>query len=162
MFLHRDPDSGAIVLSSVDEPILDLLQRIVPSADPGGDRNALDRLYSSPTAGADPDFDDEWRDLVGSGLREEFASAQDVVLRDLAAITNVPGMDGQEIRIAADHLDAWVNTLNQARLALAARHNFTDRDIESGPTENHPHAFPLLQIHIYGILQERFIHELTK
>jgi hypothetical protein len=162
MFLHRDPGSDALLLSGIDEPALVLLRLIVPSADPEDDPNALDRLYSSPTGGEDEAFDREWRELVTSDLQDEFTAAQEVVLKDIASITRQPGMEGEQIRIPREHLDAWINTLNQARLTLAARHQFTEREMESSPRESDPNAFVLMQVHFYGLLQERFIYEIAE
>ena len=44
---------------------------------------------------------------------------------------------------------------------LAARHEFTDRELEREvPTEGDERAFVLFQIHFYGLLQEFFLRQL--
>jgi hypothetical protein len=59
------------------------------------------------------------------------------------------------------HLEAWIHALNQARLALAARHEFAERELEREvPTEGGERALALFQIHFYGLLQEFFLRQL--
>ena len=59
------------------------------------------------------------------------------------------------------HLEAWIHALNQARLALAARHDFSERELEREiPAEGDDRAFALFQIHFYGLLQEFFLRQL--
>lgn len=157
-FAERD----SIILSGLTDLARDLLFQILPSAEPGENENVHGRLYSTPTDGAEPTFDEEWRELVEPDLGEIFKTAQEIVCGDLENITRDEKSETSELRIPLEHLDGWVNTLNQARLAIAARNNFTEREMEWTPPEDHPHALPLMQMHFYGTLQEHFIRELTK
>jgi hypothetical protein len=68
--------------------------------------------------------------------------------------------DGDSVRLPVRHLDAWIHALNQARLALAARHEFTDQELErETPVEGGPRAAVLFQMHFYGLLQEFLLRQ---
>jgi len=154
-------DAETIALSELNPLLHELLHRIPESADPEGNRAVEGRLYSSPTGGAEPEFDEDWIELVGPDLREHFQSAMDVVREDLEQIPRDAFDEKAVLRLAHKRLEAWVNALNQARLAIATRHNFSERDMESVPPEDHPHALPLFQMHLYGFLQEHFLREIA-
>jgi hypothetical protein len=156
MTLWREKD-GSFVIAEIDENIAALLQMIGPSADPDGNSDVTDRLYSSPTAGREPDFEEDWREYVTSDLEKQFRFAQDAVQQDLTklAIDSESGVG--EVRIPAEHLEEWISALNQARLAIAARHRFTDREMERGPEPGDPRYFPRFQLHVYGLLLEYFV-----
>ena len=65
------------------------------------------------------------------------------------------------LAIPIKHLESWIHGLNQARLALAARHSFTEEDMDRIlPLAGDPHSLALLQVRFYGILQELFLQEL--
>ena len=58
-----------------------------------------------------------------------------------------------------EHADAWIAALNQARLVIAAKHNYAERDMEEElplPPFNE-RQFRLFQIHFYDYLQEILI-----
>jgi hypothetical protein len=154
-------DRDAVILSGLSELAREFLLQILANADPEGNPDVLDRLYSTPTGGAEPGFDHEWRELIDPDLGAAFQSARDIVSEDLATMEGDSNSGGSELRIPAEHLDAWINALNQARLAIAARHHFTERDMDGIPPEDHPYAEPLMQMHFYGSLQEHFIRALS-
>jgi hypothetical protein len=155
-------DQEAMAFSDFNPLTRNLLHRIVASADPEDHPDVLGRLYSTPTAGKEPEFDEEWQELVGRDLRDHFEGAIEVVRRDLTRLSPEESRADEVFRIPISHLESWVNALNQARLAIAARHGFTERELEGVPPENHPHTLPLFQMHFYGLLQERFIRELEE
>lgn len=156
MTLWRKRD-GSIVIGEIDENIAALLHMIGPSADPDGNSDVTDRLYSSPTGGREPEFEEEWREYVTSDLEKQFRSAQDTVQQDLAKLAVDSDTGVGEVRIPAEHLEQWINALNQARLAIAARHQFTDRELERGPEIGDARYFPRFQLHVYGLLLEYFV-----
>lgn len=120
------------------------------------------RFFTSPSAGLEPELDDDWQQYVLPDLRQIFQSAIEVVEADLETLRPTDANpDCMSIDIPLTHLDAWIHALNQARLALSARHGFDAHAIDepfSGGTD--PRAFALLQVHIYGMLMEWFLHEL--
>ncbi len=153
-------DANTIALSELFPLLRELLHRIPEAAEPAGDRAVENRLYSTPTAGREAEFDEEWKTLVGPDLRQLFESAMETVAEDLAGLPRDTYDEREILRIPVSHLEAWLNALNQARLALAARHRFTEDEMDSTPPDEHPHALPLFQIHFYGFLQERFMREM--
>jgi hypothetical protein len=89
-------------------------------------------------------------------------SSIEVIERDLEKLRVDKGTGESALPVAASNLEAWIHGLNQARLALAARHDFTDEDMERTlPLGGDPRALALLQVRFYGILQELFLRELN-
>ena len=154
-------DAKTIALEEIDGLISELLRQIPASADPSGSEAATERLYPSPTEGREPEADADWREYVEPGLRELFLDAVSVVREDLKDFPVKPPAGSRALMLPVKHLDAWIHALNQARLALAARHGFTERELEHEiPAEGGERAFALFQIHFYGLLQEFFLRQL--
>ncbi len=120
------------------------------------------RLYPSPTDELEPEFDEEWKVYVSPDLQHLFAGSLEIMEQDLADFPPVDdSANTHTLTLPVSHLDAWVHGLNQARLALAARHGFDEDDIEGRlPFEDGHRALALFQIHLYGFLQECFLMEL--
>ncbi len=154
-------DEKTIALEEIDGLIAELLRQIPANADPTGSDAATERLFPSLTEGREPEADADWREYVEPGLRELFLDAVSVVREDLKDFPSKPGAGARELQLPVKHLDAWIHALNQARLALAARHEFTEHELEREiPTEGGARAFALFQIHFYGLLQEFFLRQL--
>ncbi|MEI8235195.1 MAG: DUF2017 family protein [Verrucomicrobiota bacterium] len=157
MKIERDADGG-FVFAEVEPPLVELFLAIPPAADPGGSRAAQDRLFPDPAAHKEEALSAEWNELVRPELREAFENATATVEGDLEPLA--AGRD--ELTIPLEHMDAWLNTLNQARLALAARYGVGEADL------NRAAAYPprderdlaVSQIHVYGLLQECLIQGL--
>ena len=66
------------------------------------------------------------------------------------------------LRIPSKHGDAWLSALNQARLVIAAKYNFTDGEL--GEHFRSPigsrRDLSLFQVNFYGFLQEFILREL--
>jgi len=151
MKIERDA-SGGFVFSEVEPPLVELFMAISAAADPEGSRAAQERLFPEPTERKEAGVSEEWDEFVRPELREAFENAAVTVEGDLE-----PLADGrEELTIPRDHVDAWLSTLNQARLALAARYEVSEADL------NRAAAYPprderdmaVSQIHVYGLLQE--------
>ncbi len=153
-------DEQTVVLDEIDSVIADLLQKIPSSADPAGSEAASARLFPQPTGGRERQADEDWREYVEPDLRELFRDAVGVVeddLKNLAPPNTVP----RDLLLPVKHLEAWIHALNQARLTLAARHDFTEEELERDLSfEGGPRSFILFQIHFYGLLQEFFLRQL--
>ncbi len=160
MKIHR-LDAKTVALEEIDGLIGELLRRIPASADPTGSDEATARLFPTLTEGREPGADADWREFVEPGLRELFMDAVSVVREDLKNFpAKAKGASGT-LRVPVKHLEAWIHALNQARLALAARHDFAEGELEREiPTEGNERAFALFQIHFYGLLQEFFLRQL--
>jgi Domain of unknown function (DUF2017) len=133
------------------DPLIGQLLRALPGCAAADDEIARRRIFSSPTAGADPAADEEWRENVEPEMRELFQSHVDVVAGDLAAMTEKEG--DLTLEIPLENARAWIHTLNQARLALGAKHGVTDADT-SGRRKRHTSAkaFALMQIDFYAMI----------
>ena len=154
-------NANTIALEEIDGLIGELLRQIPESADPSGNAAATERLFPSLTEGREPDADADWREYVEPGLRELFLDAVSVVREDLKDFPAKTTAVHRALQLPVKHLEAWIHALNQARLALAARHGFTERELEREiPTEGGARAFALFQVHFYGLLQEFFLRQL--
>jgi hypothetical protein len=133
------------------DPLIAQLLRNLPGCAAADDEVASRRIFSSPTAGADPEADEEWRENVEPEMRELFQSNVDVVIGDLAAMKD--GGETFTLSIPVRNARAWIHTLNQARLALGAKHGVTDDDT-AGRRKRHTSAksFALMQIDFYAML----------
>jgi hypothetical protein len=143
-------EDGDVVFGELDEFWTELLRRLPESA-AVYDEAAQRRLFGGPTGGNDPEADADWKDVVEPELRELFDSHIDVVERDLQ---NLRQLDGESsLRVPADHLRAWVHTLNQARLAIGARNGITEEDMEGRRAfDTQEKGFAMLQIEVYGLV----------
>lgn len=131
-----------------------LLWRLAAAADPAGSEAAQQRLASSPTGGADPALDRDWQEHVLPELQALFASAVEVVHGDLVRSWIRPGTDAS-VRVPAGHVEAWLIALNQARLALAARHRLTEKVMTQHPPEDfQPDTLARLFVDFFGGLQQ--------
>ena len=65
------------------------------------------------------------------------------------------------LRIPWKHADAWLSALNQARLVIAAKYNFSDAEL--GDHFRSPigsrRDLSLFQVNFYGFLQECILRE---
>ena len=159
MYIHR-LDSHCLVIHGISEFLGELLLQVTRCVDTG--HPAVEkRMLSSPTAGLDPEWEADWREYVQPDLRQMFQTSREVVDGDLEGFPGGLTVEPFTLRIPLDHLEAWVHSLNQARLSLAARHGFEERDLEGGVSfEGDARALALTQIHFYGILQESFLQHL--
>ena len=137
------------VFDEIDPLIADLL-RILPASASVEDDAARSRIFSAPTAGEDKEADDDWHEYVEPELRELFQSHTDTVAADLSAMKS--DADTCSLSIPAGHGRAWIHTLNQARLALGARHGVTESDSKGRRRHSGEKSFALMQIDFYGML----------
>ena len=151
---------GDIEIFELDPFLAELLRQIPASTKTEGAPAAEQRLFSSP--GDEDEFRAEWKTYVEPELRRLFESATQTVARDLEQLNGKEkSFKNCALRIPAAHTDAWLNALNQARLVIAAKNNFTEREL------NAPFRFPigsrrdlsLFQINFYGFLQEFILRE---
>jgi hypothetical protein len=153
-------------LSRLDLFFVELLRQIPVSADPGDNAAARERIY--PVASSDSKEDvanEEWRLYVHPELKELFSSASDTVREDLEDFEQLDeSNESYAFEIPALHFDQWLNVLNQARLALAARFEFQEEEMnQSGPrTIETVRDLSLFQVHFYGFLQECLLQDLTE
>jgi uncharacterized protein DUF2017 len=148
---------GDIEIADLDPFLAELLRQIPASADPEGVPAAEARLFSSPSSQSDKELCQEWKLYVEPELRRLFLSSTETVAEDLKQLCGEEkSLANHTLRIPAKHMDAWLNALNQARLALAAKNDFTD--LELGDHNRSPvgsrRDLSLFQINFYGFIQE--------
>jgi hypothetical protein len=155
-------DGQTLQISQLDPLLGELLRRVVASADPAGSAAAQERLFSKPSD--DPEetaFFEDWQEYVAPELRHIFQSALEVINGDLVTMRAEGADGGSTLTIPMNHVESWIHGLNQARLALSARHAFTEADMDRIlPLAGDPQSLALLQVRFYGILQELFLQEL--
>ena len=152
-------------LVRLDLFFVELLRQIPVSADPGDSDAARRRIY--PAASNDRDAaqaNEEWSAYVHPELKKLFTTATESVREDLEAFEQLDETnDNWAFQIPAAHFDQWLNVLNQARLALAARFEFQEEEM----SQNGPGAIEtvrdlsLFQVHFYGFLQECLLQDLA-
>lgn len=159
MTIHRlDPET--IELGPLNGIVIQLLQQIVPSA--ASDEPAVEaRLFPGPSGGRDAELDADWESYVEPDLRQLFQSALETIGEDLVPLDE-QGLSGRRsLRLPCTHLEAWVHGLNQARLAIVARHGLTESELEDEVVvEDEERALAILQTHFYASLQHAFLSEL--
>jgi len=141
------------------EPIeAELLRQVPDVCEKGGDSRSEARLFSNPADSSETQFLNDWGEYVRPELRNLFLSARNTVKEDLEKLSNFPGRLGRLV-VPRDHSDAWLNALNQARLILATKFNFSDRELSmhEAPKWFSRRDLVLQQINFYAEIQERII-----
>ena len=155
---HKDH----IEISELDPFLAELLRQIPASASPDGGPAAEQRLFTSPANRKETELCAEWKVYVEPELRRLFQSATETVAADLEQLNgNEKNLANRTLLIPAKHADAWLNALNQARLVIAAKYNFTEGEL--GDHLRSPigsrRDLSLFQINFYGFLQEFILRD---
>jgi len=154
---------SAIEISELDPFLAELLRQIPASANPDGAPTAEQRIFSLPINGKEPEMCAEWKMYVEPELRRLFQTATQTVGSDLEQLNeNEKTLANRTLRIPTKHAEAWLSALNQARLVIAAKNNFTE--LELGDHLRSPigsrRDLSLFQVNFYGFLQEFILREL--
>lgn len=172
---RREVPAG-LTLTGLESFVVQLLRQIPECADPGDDKLANARLFSPPTRLPDAKLQHDWSQYVQPELRTLFESARDTVGTDLSRMkpeiaagskeleANAGGETTFRLLIPVKHFDAWLNALNQARLAIAAKYHLDESDI-TNPTPlpfANERDYRLFQVDFYGYLQERILLRLEE
>jgi Domain of unknown function (DUF2017) len=154
-----------VEISDLDPFLAELLRQIPASTNTQDSAVAHDRIYSPPADASQKEICEEWRLYVEPELQRLFQSATETVARDLEQLNgNEKSVSNCSLRIPTQHADAWLNTLNQARLAIAARCNFTETELsdhDRSPVGSR-RDLSLFQINFYGFLQEFILREVDE
>jgi hypothetical protein len=116
------------------------------------------RLFPDPTRD-DANANREWQQIVAPELRHLFESAGETVARDLTTLQpEVRHQEYLQITFPAEHVNAWMNALNQARLILGELYAVDERDFEllnlGQPTAK---TIAVLKIQLLGDLLYLFV-----
>jgi hypothetical protein len=150
-------------ISELDPFLAELLRQIPASANPEGAPTAEKRLFSPPADSARRDLCAEWKVYVEPELRRLFRTATETVASDLEQLNgSEKPFANRTLRIPTEHADAWLNALNQARLVIAAKYDFTESELcdhYRSPIGSR-RDLSLFQINFYGFLQEFILREI--
>ena len=155
--------NGTLEITEIDPFLAELLRQIPASTNPESVPAAEQRLFSAPAGPAEKEFCAEWKIYVEPELRRLFQSATETVAEDLRQLgDNEKPFDNCTLRIPREHSDAWLNALNQARLALSAKFDFTEAELSDhyrSPIGSR-RDLSLFQVNFYGFLQEFILREM--
>jgi uncharacterized protein DUF2017 len=160
MLIHR-LNADSIGFTEIEPIEADLLRQIPALCDAPDDSRAASRLFSNPADSSEVQFLADWEDYVRPELRHVFISARETVEKDLEKMEERPGHPSRLVILCA-HGEAWLNTLNQARIILANRFEFSDEELSlhEVPRSFSRRDLVLLQINFYAAIQERIIEAL--
>ena len=148
-------------ISELDPFLAELLRQIPASTSPDGIPPAETRLFSGPAGASQKEICKEWKLYVEPELRRLFHSATETVAEDLKQLSgNEKTLANCTLRIPTEHADAWLSALNQARLVIAAKNNFTDGELcDYRSPIGSRRDLSLFQVNFYGFLQEFILRE---
>ena len=152
-----------IILSELDPFLAELLRQIPACASTQGAPAAEQRIFSPPMNGKETEFCAEWKMYVEPELRRLFETATQTVSADLQQLNgNEKSLSNRTLRIPTKHADAWLSALNQARLVIATKNNFTELELNDhlrSPIGSR-RDLSLFQVNFYGFLQEFILREM--
>ena len=161
MEIRRQGD--CIEISELDPFLAELLRQVPESTNPEEMEAAQQRLFSSPAPASEREMCAEWKLYVAPELRRLFQTATETVTSDLQQLNgSTKPFANCTLRIPTRNSDAWLNALNQARLVIASKYNFTDVELcdhYRSPIGSR-RDLGLFQVNFYGFLQEFILHEL--
>ena len=152
-----------IEISELDPFLAELLRQIPASANTEGASAAEQRIFSPPVNGKETELCAEWKMYVEPELRRLFQTATQTVGADLEQLNgNEKSLASRTLRIPTKHADAWLSALNQARLVIAVKNNFTELELNDhlrSPIGSR-RDLSLFQVNFYGFLQEFILREM--
>lgn len=149
--LERDAE-GDLWLRGLTPLYADTLMHI-PEWLESDDPRVRDRLL--PPAYSDPEEEEQWRRFGAPELEHLFASRARVIGLDLETM-NLDSAVTFSLCIKKNHENAWLSSLNAARLALFALHELEADDMDRDPTEmgDLEKEVATVRIHVMALLQE--------
>ncbi|HXM01420.1 MAG TPA: hypothetical protein VN939_02390 [Chthoniobacterales bacterium] len=160
--LIRKWKNKAMELSRIEQIEAELLKQVPACCelDPGSD--AESRIFPAPANATEPDLLRDWEEYVRPELRHLFRSAKETVEADLGSLKMKVGRLGRFV-VPLEHGESWLNALNQARLILAAKFEFSERELSAFdlPRTFTQRELVLHQINFYAAIQERIIEILN-
>lgn len=161
--MEIDRAGSHLELRDVDPFLAELLRQIPESTDPQESETAQHRLFSAPALENEQEICREWKLYVQPELRRLFESATETVANDLQQLNGKRRPFANcTLRIPLAHAEAWLNTLNQARLVIASKYNFSDNELcdhYRSPMGSR-RDLSLFQVNFYGFLQECILREI--
>jgi hypothetical protein len=154
----RPLDEKRILISGIPSVLAAMLRELPEILELRDSPDARTRLYPDPTHGNNK-INQEWHQMAGPELRHLFVSAEETVTRDLTALAaDKKNGDAWQVAFPIEHVRAWMNALNQARLILGAVHKIDDAEMNR--TDFDPQSakdMAALRIHLLGYLLHLFV-----
>ncbi|MCG3148878.1 MAG: hypothetical protein PCFJNLEI_02327 [Verrucomicrobiae bacterium] len=157
--LRVQPDGPKnLRITGIDPVVLDSLFALPEILELRDKPAARDRLLPVPTADNEA-LNADWQQNVTPDLRHLFVTASETVLRDLTGVEPDPrAKQLQQLTFPAEHLNAWLSAVNQARLILGELHHVTEADMANADFNlAEPRDLALLRIHVLGYLLEYLV-----
>jgi hypothetical protein len=148
--VERNGEDG-VCISGVDAATLALLHEVPSILHYRSHPNVSKRFFPDVKPG-DAQATEEFHEAMDPDLEYLFASAEEILIQDLAKIRE------GTIDIPDTHVRAWMSALNQARLILAELNEIDAADMGRGefdPGEKKDLA--VLKIHFFGFILHLFI-----
>jgi Domain of unknown function (DUF2017) len=154
----RPVDAKRIRISGIEPFFTDCLQGLGEILEQRDSPKVRERLFPNLMT-ADDNTNADWQRLTAPELRHLFVSAGEIVTRDLTALQPETGETGcSQVTFAADHVNAWMSALNQARLILGEIHEIDEADMNRTDLDPHnPRHVAAFRIHLLGHLLYLFV-----
>ena len=138
---------GDLALEGFDETALFLLNDLPAILHYRADPGVQARMFPDALPG-DLEANDAWHDAMDAELEYLFASAEELMLKDLEGLD-----EGGVLAIPATHLDAWMNGLNQARIILGELYGIVEEDMHNeNPDPGRDRDVAVYRINFYAWL----------
>jgi len=160
--LIRKWKKKAIEFSRIERIEEELLRQVPACCELDEGSNAESRIFPAPADANEQDLLQDWKEFVRPELRHLFRSAKETVEADLGLLKMKIGHLGRFL-VPLEHAEPWLNALNQARLILAAKYEFSEAELSAleAPRTFSQRELVLHQINFYAAIQERIIEILT-
>jgi hypothetical protein len=147
-----------IRISGINPVVLDCLHALPEILEQRDSPIVRPRLFPDPMP-SDQKANAEWQRLIGPELRHLFASAGEIVVRDLTALSPDPDSDQLcALTFPAEHMKAWMSTLNEARLIMGEQFQVAEEDMSAADFDVcTPKGLAVFRIHVLGYLLQLFI-----
>ena len=156
-------NNGTLEISEIDPFLAELLRQVPASTQSEAVPAVEKRLFSAPAAPNEKEFCEDWKIYVEPDLRRLFQTATETVESDLRQLSEKEKtFANSALRIPLANAEAWLNALNQARVALAAKYDFTEAELSDhyrSPIGSR-RDLSLFQVNFYGFLQEFILREM--
>ncbi|WP_193212748.1 DUF2017 family protein [Luteolibacter marinus] len=138
----------------VESPVDWMVLRCIPYDARGGDLDLAERV-AAPMAG--DEGEEDWREFVLPDLRDTFNSQLSTIEDALAEATDEE--QSGEVHIAREDAELWYGGLNQARLALEERYDFSNANpLEMTPGMRSAWFRSQFYLHVQSVLLEHVMH----
>ena len=151
-------DEKHVRIRGIEPFMANCLEGVAEVLDRRDSPQVKERLFPDPTP-ANVKMNEDWQKLISPDLRHLFVAAGDTVARDLTGLAEDAREKGSyEVTFPAEHLNAWMSALNEARLILGELFHITEKDMNKKRFDNtDPRTLAIVRIHMLGYLLQLLI-----